>query len=283
MANAIGKFKKYIPLLEEVYVLESKTAVLDSSNVGVEQGRNANEIVIPKMTMDGLSDYDRNGGYVKGSVGITYQTVPFNYDRGKQFEVDNMDDEETAGIAFGQLSSAFLRRKVVPEGDAFRFATYAGVSGIGMATPAGLTTGDDVLQAIRVARSEMDEAEVPESDRHLFITPTNLNLVEALDTDKSREVLMSFETITKVPQKRFYSGIDLGTDGFTKSAGALNINFFVIHKPALMQFVKHNVNKAFTPDENQDADGWKFNFRNYALASVYDEMVAGLYLHTDVV
>ena len=47
--------------------------------------------------MDGLADYSRNSGYVKGDVTLTNETVTFNYDRGRKFSVDNMDNEETAG------------------------------------------------------------------------------------------------------------------------------------------------------------------------------------------
>ena len=47
-----------------------------------------------------------------------------NFDRGRMFTVDNMDNAETAGLAFGRLASEFIRTKVAPEVDAFRFASY---------------------------------------------------------------------------------------------------------------------------------------------------------------
>ena len=114
MGNAITKFKKYIDLLDEVYKNSSKTADLDGDSTLVRAGANANEIIIPKIAMDGLGDYSRNGGYVNGDVTFTNETVQFNYDRGRAFTVDAMDNEETAGLAFGKLSSEFLRTKVVP-------------------------------------------------------------------------------------------------------------------------------------------------------------------------
>ena len=118
MANAITKFKKYIDKLDEVYKQSSKTAILDGDTSLVSAGANANEIVIPKLQMDGLADYSRNSGYVSGDVTLTNETVQFNYDRGRKFNVDAMDNEETAGVAFGKLSSEFIRNKVVPEVDA---------------------------------------------------------------------------------------------------------------------------------------------------------------------
>ena len=67
MANAITKFKKYIDKLDEVYKQASLTADLDGDNALVQAGANANEIVIPKMSLDGLADYSRNG-VVLGSL-----------------------------------------------------------------------------------------------------------------------------------------------------------------------------------------------------------------------
>lgn len=288
MANAITKFKNYIDLLDEVYKNASLTSILDGDQSLVRAGANANEIVIPKISMDGLGDYSRNGGYVGGSVTLTNETVAFNYDRGRSFSVDSMDDEETAGVAFGRLSSEFIRTKTVPEMDAFRFATYAGLSGISTVAGATLADGAAVLAALVVAVNKMDEDEVPATDRHLFITPTLYNLVMAIDTTKSKEVLSGFTTIVKVPQTRFYTAIDL-LDGSTSGeeaggyiknvAAGKEINFMIIHKPALLQYPKHVVNKVITPELNQEADAWKFFFRAYGLADAYENKVSGIYLH----
>ena len=187
MANSIQLSKVYTNLLDEVYQNSALTAVLESDASLSRQGANANEIVIPKISMDGLADYSRNGGYVNGNVSLNWETVKFNYERGRMFQVDTMDNEETQNIAFGRLAGEFIRTKVVPELDAFRFATYAGISGIGNATGT-LSTGEAVIKALRDATSEMDEAEVPMEDRHLFITPTLLGLVQDMDTTKSKEV-----------------------------------------------------------------------------------------------
>lgn len=286
MANTIELFEKYIDNLDEVYKLASTTSVLDGDTTLVQMGASANEIVIPKIKMDGLADYDRNGGYVQGNVELTHETVKFNYDRGRKFNVDNMDNEETAGLAFGKLSSEFIRTKVVPEMDAFRFATYAGIDGISVAT-GELADGVAVMNAIKVAVSKMDEDEVPQENRHLFITPTHLNAVEALDTYKSKELLKGFAGIHKVPQSRFATAIDLktgGTDeemgGYVKAASGQDINFMIIHKDAVMQYPKHTVNKIITPEANQNADAWMFFYRAYGLAEAYENKVAGIYCHS---
>ena len=285
--NAITKFKKYIDRLDAVYKDASLTADLDGDATLVREGANANEIIVPKMSLDGLADYSRNGGYVSGDVTLTNETVAFNYDRGRKFGVDAMDNEETAGVAFGKLGSEFIRTKVVPEVDAFRFATYAGISGIGKATAGTLSTGADVIGALRTATSTMDEAEVPMENRILYITPSLYGLVQDLDTSKSREVLERFSKIVLVPQTRFYTAIDLadGTTsgeeagGYSKASGGKDINFMVIEKSAVLQYPKHIVNKVISPELNQESDKWLFFFREYGLADVYDNKVAGIYLH----
>ena len=286
MANSIALSKIYTNLLDEVYKNSALTAVLESDASLARAGANANEIVIPKLSMSGLADYKRNSGYVNGDVTLNWETVQFNYERGRMFQVDDMDNEETQNVAFGRLAGEFIRTKVVPELDAFRFATYAAVTGAGTATGT-LATGADVIAALRTATSAMDEAEVPMEDRHLFITPTLLGLVEDMDTTKSKEVLSRFATITKVPQTRFYSAIKLndGTSsgeeagGYVKASGAVDLNFEIIHKPATLQFTKHAVPKIISPEQNQDADAWKYGYRNYGLCDTYENKAAGIYVH----
>ncbi len=296
MANSITKFKKYVPLLDEVYKQAALTSVLDSDASLAQEGANANEIIIPKIDMDALGDYDRSSGYTNGDVTLTNETVKFNYERGRMFSVDAMDNEETAGIAYGKLASEFIRTKVAPEGDAFRFATYAGVSGISkVATPATLSTGADVINALRAATNKMDEDEVTYERRYLFITPTLKGLIDDLDTTKSKEVLSRFEQVILVPQTRFYTAIDMldgKTSGETKGGykrhakgsetgdtNGADINFMIIQKDAVMQYNKHIAPKVVTPEQNQTADAWKFGYRKYGLADVYENKVAGIYLH----
>lgn len=295
MPNSIELFKKYVPLLDEVYKLSSLTSDLDGAPELARQGQNTNELIIPKIDMSGLANYSRNGGYVDGDVTFTNETVKCNFDRGRMFTVDTLDNMETAMMAFGRLASEFIRVKVVPELDAFRFATLASMSGIGTTDAAALSTGANVITALRAAVNAMDEAEVPSTERYLYITPTLLGLIRDLDTTKSKEVLDGFAKIVKVPQSRFYTGIKQlsgkvetisgsGTDdqtagGFKKADGAKNINFMIIHKPAVIQYQKHVAPKVITPEQNQDADAWKFGYRNVGISDAYENKVAGIYLH----
>ena len=285
--NSIELAMQFIPILDDVYKLSSLTADLDGAAELARQGANANELIIPMLTMEGLAEYSRNDGYVNGDVTLKNETVKCNFDRGRLFGVDTMDNLETAGIAFGRLSGEFIRTKVVPELDAFRFASYAGKEGISKIDAGStLDTGAMVVEALREAVNKMDEDEVPQEDRHLRITPTLYGLVEDLDTTKSREILKAFASVKKVPQTRFYTAItqlsgkdDEKAGGFRKADGAADINFMIIHKPALIQFSKHIAPKIITPEMNQTADGYKFGYRHVAIADVYKNKTAGIFVH----
>lgn len=288
MANSIELAKQYVPVLDEIYKLASLTSKLDGNPDLVRAGANANELIIPKLSMQGLGAYSRNSGYVNGDVTLTNETVVCNFDRGRMFSVDYLDNAESANIAFGRLSDEFIRTKVVPEIDAFRFATYAGTTGISkVSAGATLSTGESVISALRAATNKMDEDEVPTENRHLFITPTLHGLIQDMDNNKSREVMARFASITDVPQTRFYTAIDQydgstsgeTAGGYVKDASGVEINFMVIQKDAVIQFDKHVAPKIISPDQNQTADAWKFGYRNVGIADVYENKVAGIYLH----
>lgn len=289
MANSIAKFKKYIDKLDTVYQQASATSILDADADTVRMGAKAGEFLIPKMSMDGLADYSRSSGYVKGDVTITYETKSCNYDRGRKFSVDAMDNEETAGVAFGKLASEFIRTKVVPEMDAFRFAKYASATGILSAAEATPTAGTAVLTALQTAVNAQDESEVNVDGKILYITPTLLTLAKNVDTTKSKAILDRFEKIITVPQTRFYTAIDMkdGTSsnetagGYAGATGGYKINFMIINRDAVIQFGKHTVNKVVAPEENQTDDGYMFFYRAYGIAETYENKVKGIYLNRD--
>ncbi|MDF2907570.1 MAG: hypothetical protein K0R34_2891 [Herbinix sp.] len=286
MPNSIVLAKNYTDLLDEVYKNASVTADLVSDPSMMRAGANANEILYPQIAVTGLGDYDRNSGYTSGAVSVVWKTAAFNYDRGTKLSVDTMDDQETFNIAFGMAGATLQREKVAPEADAFTFATLAGVVGISKAVAATYADGAAFLVALLAAKTKMDEDEVPEEGRILYATPTLLNSVIALDTTKSREVLNSFAVKKAVPQSRFYTAIDL-LDGktpgeeaghYAKAALGKDINFMIVHKPAIIKFDKHTVSSIIAPDNNPDADSYISKYRKYGLVDVYKNKVAGIYL-----
>ena len=286
MANTIALAKNYTSILDEVYQNASVTADLTSDSTMVRAGANANEIVYPQISVTGLGDYSRNSGYTNGSVNLEWKTATFNYDRGTKISVDVMDNEESRDIAFTMAGSELMRTKVAPEADAFTFATLAGIAGISKATPATYADATEFLQALIVAKNKMDEDEVPEEGRILYATPTLLNGVMALDTTKSREILNSFSVKKRVPQSRFYTAIDL-LDGKTageeaghykKAETGKDINFMIVHKPAVIKYDKHVAQDIIPASANPDSDSDIVKYRKYGIVDVFRNKVAGIYL-----
>ena len=97
MPNSIESAKNYTTILDEVYQRASVSGVLNSGRRMVRAGRNAKEIMIPKIEVTGLGDYTRNVGYKTGSITYEFETKTFNYDRGIRLMADVMDVEE-AGV-----------------------------------------------------------------------------------------------------------------------------------------------------------------------------------------
>lgn len=285
MANSIKTASAWVPILDAVYQQAALTNVLDGASELAKVSANAGEIIIPKMEMSGLGNYDRNKGYPTGNVTLTTESKKPNFDRGTKFNVDALDDEESVNLAFGKLAGEFIRTKVVPELDAFRMAKYATAAGT-KAPAATFKTGDEVIKALSAAKNAMDDAEVPEEMRYLFIHPTLYRAITDLDTYKSKAAIEGFAGIIKVPQSRFVTAIDQkpgspdGSEnfGYVKNAHAANINFMVIDKSAVIQFQKHVKPKIVTPDDNQNADAWIFGYRNVGIAEVYENKTKGIYL-----
>ena len=280
MANTIALRKSYSTLLDEVYKLSSLTAVLDGPNELVREGANANEILIPKMTMSGLADYNKQTGYVAGDVTLEYETKKCDYDRGRMFTVDAMDNIESAGIAFGRLSGEFLRTQVVPELDAWRIAKYAGYAKNKVA--ANIADAKAGIAALRVAKTAIQNAEAKPETCYLFISMSLKGSIEDLDTTASKKVLEGWAAVIPVPDGRFYDKVTLtasGEGGFTTTGGKA-LNFLVVDKNAVIQNQKHTVSKIITPDLNQGADAWKFGYRTVGIAEAKDNKKSAIYAHT---
>lgn len=294
MANSIVLAQKYLPMLDEVYKASAKAAILDATKIDIVGG---NTVKVFKTSMDGLGDYSRNDGFVNGDVTGSWETMTLTKDRGRSFQIDRMDNEETLDMAFGTLAGEFIRTKVVPEVDAYTFAKMAGTTDISTGTAADITVGtSDVPTFIEEAERQMNEDEVPSEGRILFISETAYAALKAkvdrttLNGDGGIDrgiVTYDGMRIIRVPQTRFYTGITLKdgktsgqeAGGFEQADGAYAINFMIVHPSAVCKVVKHVLPRIFTPDENQKADAWKFDYRLYHDMFVYENKVKGIYLH----
>lgn len=287
MPNTIALAKNYTVLLDEVYRGASVTADLTSGSTMSKAGANANEIIYPQISVTGLGEYDRNSGYTTGAVDLKWKTATFNYDRGTRISVDVMDNEESRNLAFGMAGATLMRDKVAPEADAFTFATLAALDSISKATGT-IENATQFLDALLTAWNKMDEDEVPQENRILYATATLLNSVMSLDTTKSREILAKFAVKKVVPQARFYTAIDL-LDGkspgeeaghYKKSASGTDINFMIVHKPAIIKFDKHTASDIIPASSNPDADADIVKYRKYGIVDGYANKRAGIYMNS---
>ena len=292
MAQSIALATKFQPILDEIYKAASLTARMDAQTKPVDFA-GANVVKVFKTDPIGLGTYSRVSGYPAGQVVGAWETMTLSIERGRAFVIDRMDDEETLGMAFGTLASEFIRTEVAPELDAYRFAKYAGTSGI--QTVAGATLdANSILTAIDAAKLALDQNEVPREGRLLYISDACLNLLEGKVSrflanenvvDRTVNRFDGMEVIM-VPQTRFYTAVTLDAGasvdagGYSKtSSTGKDVNFMIIHPSSVLQVTKHAALKVFTPEENQTSDGYLVQYRIYHDAFVYENKVKGIYLH----
>ena len=233
MPNSIAYTKNYTSILDAVYQRASVSGVLTSERRMIRAGRNAKEIMIPKIEVSGLGDYIRNVGYQTGSINYAFETKTFNYDRGIRLMADVMDVEE-AGVldCFVEAGAELQRTQVAPEADAFTFAQIAGHMGVTVASESYASAdAKDVLEDLRTVTSAMDEDQVSTGSRIPFITPTLKGVLDDFsmaNPNRSNRVMDRFSRVVEVPQVRFYTAIDLlsgGDDsfGYQKRAAAYEL------------------------------------------------------------
>lgn len=293
VTNAISLAAKFMPMLDEVYKAESRSAILDTANDRV-QFTGANTVNIFTLSTVGMGNYDRNAGFVPGDVNGSWQPYVLNTDRGRSYMVDVLDNDETLGMAFGGLLGTVERQHIIPEVDAFRFASYASGAAAGNVVTETLSAGAATVASIDAATVALDNAEVPYEGRILFVSPTVYGLLKSgltrfLQNDE-RNVNYNVEyyndmRVISVPQPRFQTAITLaaptasnGAGGFAPASGANAINYMIIHPSAVLQVMKHYVPRIFSPEVNQEADAWKLNMRYAHGAWVLSQKTNGIYV-----
>lgn len=287
MANSIEFAKNYTGILDEVYQRAAVSRCLNSGGRMVRAGRNAKEILIPKISVTGLGDYTRNVGYKTGSITYEYETHSFGYDRAIRLFADVMDVEESGVLdCFVEAGAELQRTQVAPEGDAYTFSQIASTEGVTVkGEDLSEASAVDVLAALRAVINDMDEKQVSTGSRILFITPTLRGVVDDFslaNPTRSNRVLERFSRIVEVPQVRFYTAIDLKSGdadqfGCAKAAGK-DINFMVVEKSAVIKYDKHVASRVFSPDELEELDSYMLKYRKYGIVSVLENKLDGVYV-----
>lgn len=292
-ANSITLASKYLPVLDEVYKRGSLTSILDTAESRVNW-LGAKTVSLFEFDPVGMANYDRNAGFVGGDITAGWKPYTLNIDRGRAYQIDTMDNEETLGMTVASALSEIERVEVIPEVDAYRFAKWAGTTGVSSATGTITPGTTDVAGLIDTAEAQMDNDEVPYEGRILYVSPT---AYMALKGNIERRIINSENNVNtnveyfddmqiiRVPQGRFNTAVTLnapttsaGVGGFTASGNA--INFMIVHPSAIMQVMKHRLVRMFSPEQNIEADAYRLNFRFYHDTFVKANKVKGIYVHS---
>jgi len=320
MANNIKLVEKYLPeIVDTVFAQESKTALLENGQKFIDLNfKETGYVKILNIAMDGLSDYYRvnrvgvsgsgayahdnqnNGtgyrdGYRRGNVATDWEVFQLQYNRGKQFVVDYLDDEESAGAIIANLLKEFVRTKLVPEIDATRFSKMVGycngtLGNLVNETVASL--GNAIIGKFNTAFEWLTEHEVPEEEQIIFVSPKVMTLIKGttelshyiVQADFVSEKGITFKLpayegrpIVVVPSDRFYDKIVVGDNGYAPATGSKIINYIVCSKKAIIPVVKLEKTKVWTPETQDDFDGYKVNVHLYHDCFIPKNKVVGCY------
>jgi len=98
-------------------------------NQELVQYRGGNEVKIASVAMSGLGDYNRDTGFPKGNISLSFETHKMTQDRGRSFNIDAMDlDESRFTATAATIMAMFQREKVIPEIDAYRYSKIASLA-----------------------------------------------------------------------------------------------------------------------------------------------------------
>ena len=297
VSNSVGYATSYLPILDEIYKAESKSAVLDTAQDRVYYNPETHTFNLFEIDMVGNADYSRNDGFVRGDVTAQWRSYTPQWDRGRQFVVARVDNDEAMGMVFPSLGSEYLRTKVVPETDALRFMTYAKSAADSMKTAESISTDAAAIAAIDLGTEKLDDAEVPYEGRILFVNPTMYRHIKGGIT----RMVMNGENninynvdyyndmqVFTVPSGRFNTAITLaqptahdGAGGYTATGST--INFLIIHPTAIMQANCFTEPRIFSPGVWQQSQGWAWDFRQYHGAWVKHQKANGIYVNAPTV
>jgi len=300
MANTIALATKYAKILDEIYDIGAKTAILERSSLVDPTFEGGNAVKVYKLSFDaGLGNYDRTNGYSKGNITGAWETLTLTQDRSKEFSVDTMDDEETLDLTAANLFDQYMKEYITPEVDAYRFAKLASANNI--TTNNAAINANSVVGLVNTAEATLTDNGVPEEGRIFFMTTTVYNLLRESSTAKNRFVdkensngtidtrFTTFDgmPVVRVPQTRFYDSITVdANNGYSVVVNSANnqvidsknLQFLIMDPKAAIAVKKHVKLRVFSPEENQALDAYKIQYRIYHDCFVYDQKAKGIYV-----
>ncbi len=258
-------------------------------------------VLMPEMSFSGLGDYDRDTGFVSGTVAVTAEPYTLTMDRGRSFQLDREDNDET-GVAdlAGRVMGEFVRTQVVPEIDAYVLSKLGGYAASAAQTVTGTPKTDALdmlLNAIGKVQNEVgyDEELVAFVDSTMWSAlqhSGDISRMLVVDDFKKGAVNTQVKSLNGVailptPDSRmktqytFHDGVSDGQKdgGFTAGSNAQSIGLLVMPKRAASLVKKTEKVRAFDPAHNLNADAWKFDYRVYYDLFIRNSMGKSIYAY----
>ncbi len=290
--------------LDQIAVREATTGWMDA-NAGKVKYNGGAEVKIPKMSVQGMGDYDRDEGYAQGSVTFTYETRTMTQDRGRKFQLDAMDVDETDFVVTAaSVMAEFQRDFVIPEIDAYRLSNIANTAidakKAGMVNY-GYTPGATGTSALRKLKEGIKAIRESGYNGPLVIHATDEFIMELeLElSEKIRSITFSKGGIqTNVPSvdevpiiptsaNRMYTAITIydgktegqKVGGYTKGTTALDTNFMIIPRITPIAVTKQDKMRIFTPENYQKANAWSMDYRRFHDIWIPDNKKDSIYVN----
>jgi hypothetical protein len=283
-SNTISLATKYARVLDEVVEASSKTGLLASPDDLKAEFVGAGTVKVPKISLAPLGNYSKTGGYPTGAVTYEFETFTLAYDRGRQFDIDNMDNEQTGGNVVPAVLSQFARTQVVPEVDAIRIARFA--TGAGHVKELLSAPSHSTIKAEWNAMLEaIDEAGGDPAAGLVFVTPATMTALKdafsrqfASENDLDTRIsMLDGVRIVTVPSARMKSAITVSDNGWTAHEDAVDVYMLYVDPSAVRMIAKHENMRTFAPEVNQDADATRVQYRLYHDAVVYENKADLIY------
>ena len=301
--NTLATAINFQTALDLLAVREATTGWMEA-NAGKVKYSGGAEVKIPKMNIDGMGDYDRDDGYTMGSVTLEYETRKMTQDRGRKFQLDSMDVDETNFVTTASnVMGEFQRDKVVPEIDAYRLskiateAINAKVAGMVQYGYVPGATGTSALRKLKEGIAAIRELGyngqlvVHATDRFILELELELsNKITAVDFKKGGIITqvpaVDHVPIISTPANRMVTAIKLNDGktsgqekgGYEKGTTAKDINFEIMPRTTPLAISKQDKMRIFDPNTYQKADAWAMDYRRYHDLWVQDNKLNSIYV-----
>lgn len=284
--------------LDKVAVREALTGWMDK-NAGKVKYTGGAEVKVPKMSVSGLGDYDRDNGYPQGSVNLDYETRKMTQDRGRLLNLDAVDVDETNFVAnASEVMGEFQREHVIPEIDAYRLSKIA-TTAIETAkhvkygyTPADTTILREIKTGIKDIRKRgfMGQLIIHISeDAMMEVELALLNRITVVDFTKggvkTKVPAIDYCPLIGTPENRMYSSITMldgvsegqKEGGYVKGETAKNANFLIMPMTTPIGVTKQDKVRIFDPNTTQAKNAWQLDYRRYHDLWVLDNKKESIY------